>query len=87
MGELAQQGDKKLVQERLCYSRQGFDAVIKRMEDQTVYGLLDPGREERSDALSVDQLLLHRTPTLGLNLGLNPPHKIPGLNLGLNRRF
>ena len=29
----------------------------------------------------------HRTPTLGLNLGLNPPQKIPGLNLGLNRRF
>jgi hypothetical protein len=58
MGELAQHGDKKLVQERLCYSRQGFDAVIKRMEDQTVYDLLDPGREERSDALSVDQLLL-----------------------------
>ena len=28
----------------------------------------------------------HRTPTLGLNLGLNPPQKIPGLNLGLNRR-
>ena len=58
MGELAEHGDKELVRNRLGYSRTGLDNALKRLDDQTVFDLLDPHREERCDALTADGLLL-----------------------------
>ena len=35
----------------------------------------------------VSRAYIHRTPALGLNLGLTPPQKNPGVNPGLNWRI
>ena len=83
VNELAEHGDRTSVAARLNYTARQLHNIISRMEEQTIIDLLDPTRDERSDALSTEDLLLveaaweiftDQDPTLTININAGDGH-------------
>ena len=86
VNELAEHGDRTSVAARLNYTTRQLRNIISRMEEQTIIDLLDPTRDERSDALSTEDLLLveaaweiftDQDPTLTININAGDGNFIP----------